>query len=80
VGVRQHRRLGERRRQQNLARLNVSFLGHPAVSRTDRLRFLLLYLESGLRKREDWKDWWRRVQRESEAKVARNVRSGRPLF
>jgi hypothetical protein len=79
VGVRRHRRLGQRRRVQNLARLNASFVNQPAVSRTDRLRFLFLYLRSGLRDRGGWKEWWRRIERATRAKVARNLRSGRPL-
>src|SRR5262249_25309653 len=80
VGVRLHRRLPRWRRVQNLARLNASFLGHPALSRTERLRFLLLYLGSGLHSKPGWKGWWREVEKATRAKVARNLRSGRPLF
>jgi tRNA A-37 threonylcarbamoyl transferase component Bud32 len=79
VGVRRHWRLGRRRRVQNLARLNTSFLGHPAVTNADLLRFLLIYLESGLRGRGDWKSWWRGIARATRAKITRNQRTGRPL-
>src|SRR5262249_46471995 len=48
VGVTAPARLSVRRRVQNLARLNASFLGSAAVSRTDRLRFLRSYLTWGL--------------------------------
>jgi tRNA A-37 threonylcarbamoyl transferase component Bud32 len=78
VGVRLHRRLGMRRKVQNLARLNASFVRHPGVRMTDRLRFLRIYLQCGLRQ-SDWKSWWRRIERVTRAKVARNARNGRPL-
>jgi hypothetical protein len=60
--------------------LNASFINHPALSRTDRLRFLLLYLESGLRGRKGWKEWWRQIEQATQAKITRNARSGRPLY
>lgn len=77
VGVRLHRRLDRRRRVQNLARLNASFLVAGLLSRTERLRFLQLYLG---REQHDWRAWWRDVESATRQKVARNVRSGRPLF
>ena len=76
VGVRKHRWLGPRRRAQNLARLNASFLGAAGVTHTARLRFLLCYLG---RDRSDWKSWWRQVAGATLAKVRRNRRLGRPL-
>jgi tRNA A-37 threonylcarbamoyl transferase component Bud32 len=79
VGVRQHRKLPRRRRVQNLARLNASFLAHPALTRTDRLRFLRVYLRWGLRGRLGWKRWWRQVWEATQEKVLRNMRNGRPL-
>ena len=79
VGVRLHDRLGRRRRVQNLARLNVSFLEQPLVSRTDRLRFLRVYLGWGIHGKNDWKSWWRQIAAASAAKVDRNRRSGRVL-
>jgi tRNA A-37 threonylcarbamoyl transferase component Bud32 len=79
VGVRLHDRLGRRRRIQNLARLNVSFVNTKAVSRTDRLRFLRIYLEWGIHGKNDWKTWWRQIAAATTAKVERNRRSGRVL-
>lgn len=79
VGVRRHRHLGRQRRARDVARLHASFLARPAVSRTDKLRFLRTYLQWGLRGGADWKGWWREVERATRAKVARNRRSGRPL-
>ena len=66
-------------RMRNLARLNASFVNVPAVTRTDRLRFLRAYLAWGLHGSAGWKDWWNGVARATEAKVAKNARSGRPL-
>ena len=63
----------------NLARLNASFVHVPAVTRTDRLRFLRAYLVWGLHGSAGWKDWWNGVARATEAKVAKNRKSGRPL-
>jgi tRNA A-37 threonylcarbamoyl transferase component Bud32 len=79
VGVRRHGKLRRRRRLQNLARLNASFLSHPGLTRTDRLRFLRVYLRWGLRGRLGWKRWWRQLEEATQAKVRRNVRNGRPL-
>ena len=75
VGVRRHRRLGRRRRIQNLARLHASFYRHPFLTRTDKLRFLRTYLQWGLSGKGGWKGWWREVERATEAKAARNDRS-----
>ncbi len=47
VGVRRPFKLCRSRRVQNLARLNTSFLDHPGLTRTDRLRFLRMYLRWG---------------------------------
>ena len=79
VGVRRHRRLGRRRKVQNLARLHASFFRDPCVTRTDKLRFLWVYLRCGLRGKPGWKDWWREVEQATLAKVAGNARRGRPL-
>jgi tRNA A-37 threonylcarbamoyl transferase component Bud32 len=79
VGVTRHRKLSRRRRVQNLARLHASFVRHPALSRTDKLRFLRVYLQWGLFGRETWKTWWRAIDQAPEDKIARNERSGRPL-
>jgi tRNA A-37 threonylcarbamoyl transferase component Bud32 len=79
VGVRRHDKMRRRRRLQNLARLNASFLSHPGLTRTDRLRFLRVYLRWGLRGRLGWKRWWRQLEEATKAKVRRNLRNGRPL-
>jgi tRNA A-37 threonylcarbamoyl transferase component Bud32 len=79
VGVKNYRRLRRARRVQNLARLNASFCHTAALSRADRLRFLRVYLQWGLRGRSTWKRWWREVAEATRLKIARNRRSGRPL-
>jgi tRNA A-37 threonylcarbamoyl transferase component Bud32 len=79
VGVRLHDRLGRRRRIQNLARLNASFFKEPAVSRTDRLRFLRIYFEWGIHGKNDWKTWWRQIAAATAAKIERNRQTGRAL-
>ncbi len=79
VGVQRFRRLPRDRRVQNLARLNASFCENPELTRSDRLRFLRVYLQWGLRGRENWKAWWRDVAQATQRKVLRNLRIGRPL-
>jgi hypothetical protein len=79
VGVTRQRRLSRARRVQNLARLHASFCRHPAITRADKLRFLRTYLRWGLRGRAGWKCWWQQIERATEAKIARNVASGRVL-
>jgi hypothetical protein len=79
VGVRRPLKLRRERRVQNLARLNASFLNHPGLTRSDRLRFLRVYLRWGLRGRIGWKRWWRQIVEAMAAKVRRNLRNGRPL-
>jgi hypothetical protein len=79
VGVRRHHRVGRRRRVQNLARLHVSFARHPLITRTEKLRFLLTYLQSGLRGPDGWKPLWRSIAAATEAKLAKNARAGRPV-
>jgi tRNA A-37 threonylcarbamoyl transferase component Bud32 len=79
VGVRSCFKLRRARRVQNLARLHASFLAHPHVTRTDKLRFLRVYLRWGLRGRAGWKRWWRQVEAATANKVRRNLRNGRPL-
>jgi tRNA A-37 threonylcarbamoyl transferase component Bud32 len=79
VGVRCHRKLGRTRRLKNLARLHASFVRHPLISRTDKLRLLRAYLDRGLRGRSGWKRWWCQVEEATERKVQRNQKNGRPL-
>jgi tRNA A-37 threonylcarbamoyl transferase component Bud32 len=79
VGVRRHGKLRRPRRVQNLTRLHASFRNNPAVTRTDKLRFLRAYLAWGLYGRLGWKRWWRQIEAATEAKVIKNRRNGRPL-
>ena len=79
VGVSRHGDLRRRRRVQNLARLHASFLQHAALTRTDRLRFLKIYLRWGLTGKTGWKRWWCQVARATQDKVTRNRRNGRML-
>jgi hypothetical protein len=79
VGVRRLDYVTEARRQRDLARLATSFVGHPALTNADRLRFLRAYLNWGLSGRLGWPTWWRTIADAVEDKVARNQRRGRPL-
>lgn len=79
VGVTRHRSLPRARRLQNLTRLHASFFESLALTRTDKLRFLRTYFQWGLRGGQEWKRWWRDVERATRAKVERNRRNGRPL-
>jgi tRNA A-37 threonylcarbamoyl transferase component Bud32 len=79
VGVRRPLKLRRARRVKDLARLNTSFHAHPGLTRTDRLRFLRVYLRWGLRGRIGWKRWWRQIEAATAEKVRRNLRNGRPL-
>jgi hypothetical protein len=80
VGIARYRRLPRRRKVQNLARLNASFHHSPILTRTDRLRFLQVYLQWGLRGHCGWKRWWHDIEQATQAKVAHNARYGRPLI
>src|SRR5262249_35425821 len=79
VGIRCFRRLPERRRLQDLARLHVSFVASPSLTRTDKLRFLRTYQQWGLFGKNDWKRWWHKIAELTEAKIAKNTRNRRPL-
>jgi tRNA A-37 threonylcarbamoyl transferase component Bud32 len=79
VGASVGNSVGRDRRLRDLTRLNASFLDEPGLSRTDRLRALLSYLNEALRGRGDWKRWWRRLATLSQAKRRRNDRLGRVL-
>ena len=79
VGVSLHSQLGRTHRLQNLARLHASFHQSKCLTRTDKLRFLRVYLLWNLAGRGAWKQWWRAIERATERKVARNHRRGRCL-
>jgi tRNA A-37 threonylcarbamoyl transferase component Bud32 len=85
VGVSLGHIVARRHREQNLTRLHVSFHQSGDLTRTDKLRFLRAYLrpecwgwKRGTRK-EHWKAYWRTIEQQTLAKVARNHRNGRPL-
>ena len=80
VGVESFDKLSDPRRVQNLARLNASFHDERRITRTDRLRFLMTYLNCGAFGRCDWKKWWRLIDRATWKKVQRNRRLGKPLL
>src|SRR5439155_2986443 len=79
VGVAPYRKLSRQRRVQNLARLHASFHQNSIVTRSDKLRFLRVYLRWGLLGREGWKHWWREVCGATQVKIRQNARNGRPL-
>jgi hypothetical protein len=79
VGLSYGRRLFRPRRVQNLARLHASFCQNAAISRTDKLRFLRVYLQWGLFGRSTWRGWWKEIAIATERKVARNARNRRLL-
>jgi len=80
VGVERFGELSPARRVQNLTRLNASFHDQPIITRTDRLRFLLTYLNCGAFGGGDWKKWWKEIGRATWKKVERNRRLGKPLL
>ncbi len=79
VGVGKHRRLSTRTRVKNLARLQVSFSQNPYLTRTDRLRFLSIYLGWAWRGRAGWKEWWKQIDAASRDKIEQNHRRRRSL-
>ncbi|QDU18860.1 lipopolysaccharide kinase InaA family protein [Urbifossiella limnaea] len=79
VGVRVGRPVSAAQRAKELARLNASFLASPRVRRADRLRFLRAYLAAGPALGGGWRSWWAAVSRATDAKVAKNRKSGREL-
>lgn len=79
VGIVDYARLPRSRRVQNLARLHASFHRSDLLTRTDKLRFLRVYLQWGLFGKDGWKRWWQAIEQATQAKVRKNLRSGRPL-
>ena len=65
------------RRMRDLARLQISFQKDPSLSRSDRLRFLSLYLRHGLGDEVGWKVWWKQIERIAGERIARNRKRGR---
>jgi tRNA A-37 threonylcarbamoyl transferase component Bud32 len=60
-GVRLLKRISPRRCARNIARLAASMEAHPWITRTDRLRFLRVYLREATIEATDWKSFWREV-------------------
>lgn len=81
VGMTRPRHLRQATMMQNLARLWVSFQSCPWLKRTDRLRFLLIYLETyrNRKKRSPWKTWWKGIAALSQQKILQNKCRQRPL-
>jgi len=76
VGVRCLRSVSVRRRVKDLMRLNVSFLWHPQVRLSQRLRFLLWYgsyhpslWPMGFHRKVEWKKWWKWIRQKSLEKL-----------
>jgi serine/threonine protein kinase len=79
VGAARQSQLSTSVRVRNLARLQVSFAQNPHLTRTDRLRFLSIYLCWALRGRAGWKDWWKKIAEASREKIEQNHQRGRPV-
>jgi serine/threonine protein kinase len=79
VGVRLQHPIPANRRVQNLARLCLSLNAIPGRTRSDTVRFLRLYLPWGLSPLNDWKGFWRSIEKGMTNKRSRNLRRGRPL-
>jgi tRNA A-37 threonylcarbamoyl transferase component Bud32 len=76
-GVRLARRLSQRERVRNLARMAVSLRLHGWVSRTLALRCLLAYLQVQGVPRRSWKPLWRDVAAARHRLATRRERRGR---
>ena len=79
VGISRKKAISVPQRVKNLARLNASFFSNKTLSRTDRLRFLRIYMQWNLASKEGWKTRWREIEQATLAKVALNVRRRRLL-
>jgi tRNA A-37 threonylcarbamoyl transferase component Bud32 len=79
VGVHLRHPIPWNRRVQNLARLCISLDAVPGRNRADFLRFLRLYLPWGLSPLNDWKAFWRAIEKGIRSKRSRNLRRQRPL-
>ncbi len=64
----------------NVARLAASMSGYGWVSRTDRLRFLLGYLQEARIPRREWKAYWRAVDQDEQLLIERMRRRGKPIL
>lgn len=78
-GLRRQRRVGKQRRVRDLSRLHLSFLTHPGLTRTDRLRFLLGYLTRAEYAGGGWKSWWNAIEAAAQARARQHRRLGRVI-
>ncbi|HUS48095.1 MAG TPA: lipopolysaccharide kinase InaA family protein [Phycisphaerae bacterium] len=76
-GLKRVRHLTARRKFQGLMRLNVSLLKCPSVNHAGRLRMLLGYLRRPGSGRINFKPYWRVLERWSDRKLDRQIRSRR---
>jgi tRNA A-37 threonylcarbamoyl transferase component Bud32 len=79
-GVTTWKKVPEKHRAQNLARINVSFWRFDWLTRADRLRFLRIYMGRNFYNRPERKRLWRAVFADSTAKIERNLRRGRTIL
>ncbi len=79
-GVRLLRRLSERRRARNLARLATSMEAHLWITYTDRLRFLRAYLSAAPLEQNDWKWFWRQIGQRTRTLTSQMLASGREVL
>lgn len=79
AGAQIWRRLPQKRRLQNLARILVSLQSFAVFTRSDFLRFLFAY-QPGVRGNRDlWKPIWRTLSQSAANKIARNQQRNRPV-
>ena len=79
AGVQIWRRLPAARRLQNLARLLLSLLSCPAVTRSDGVRFLRAYQPGSPTAGAGWKQLWRDLRPLMLRKIEKNRSVSRPL-
>jgi Lipopolysaccharide kinase (Kdo/WaaP) family. len=79
-GVTTWKKVPERHRAQNLARINVSFFRFDWLTLADRMRFLRTYMGRDFFDRRKRKRLWRAVHADTTAKIARNLRRGRTIL
>ncbi|MFM7149126.1 MAG: lipopolysaccharide kinase InaA family protein [Gemmataceae bacterium] len=66
MGVNQRRNISRLKKVKDLARLYLSFLDHPNLPRSSRLRFLLSYLHKQEIDGVHWKKWWKEIDQATQ--------------
>jgi tRNA A-37 threonylcarbamoyl transferase component Bud32 len=79
AGVRRRSRNSRKRRVRDLARLFTSFLNHPMISNSDRLRVLQAYRGPGTRAKAGCARWWREIGEAGNEIASGILRRGRPV-